>query len=303
MKGDLIEIKTISQLYSSLKIGKPGHPLVSILHHEHFDRESIQIGIRYSLNLFAITLKSGVKGSFQYGRNTYDYDEGTLLFTSPGQILETGEKNYTEKPDGWTLYFHPDLIRHSDLGGQMENYTYFSYGVTEALHISSKEKSILSNTIHTIESEYSQNLDKHSQKLIVANIQLLLDYCTRFYDRQFYLRTNLNKDILTRFESLLVDYYNSDSPLELGIPSVKYCADQLNLSANYLSDLLKKETQRNARETIHQFIVEKAKNSLLNSSDPISQIAYSLGFEYPSHFNKVFKAKTGVSPSEFRKMG
>jgi AraC-like DNA-binding protein len=150
--------------------------------------------------------------------------------------------------------------------------------------------------------EFSQNIDKHSQKLIISNIELILDYSTRYYDRQFYTRSNLNKDIVTRFEALLKDYYHSDKPLEQGIPSVKYCGTALNMSSNYLSDLLKKETGRNAQEHIHYYLIDKAKTRLLNSGESISQIAYGLGFEYPQHFSKVFKAKTGMSPAEYRDM-
>jgi AraC-like DNA-binding protein len=173
--------------------------------------------------------------------------------------------------------------------------------VNEALHLSNDERNTLEELLDKIEKEYSQNLDRHSQNLIISNIELLLDYCIRFYDRQFYTRSNLNVDVVSRFENLLKDYYKTDKVIDLGIPSVKYCALELNLSTNYLSDLLKKETGKTAQEHIHLFVIEKAKNHLLNSSNSISEIGYKLGFEYPQHFSNLFKSKTGFSPSEYRK--
>ncbi|MBR8537804.1 AraC family transcriptional regulator [Carboxylicivirga sediminis] len=201
---------------------------------------------------------------------------------------------------GWSLNFHPDLIRRSHLGQHIDDYSFFSYEVNEALHLSDMEKQTIGEIRDKIIHEYRANIDKHSQKLIISNIELMLDYCTRFYDRQFYTRENLNKDTISRFERLLKEYYASDKPLETGLPTVKYCGAELNLSANYLSDLLKKETGRNTQEHIHNFIVDRAKTNLLNTTEPVSQIAYSLGFEYPQHFSKVFKKKTGVSPAEYR---
>lgn len=302
MKEDILKISTISELHSQLGLPKPDHPLVSLIKHSEYRQVIEYRKIKYSMNLYTITLKNGVKGNFTYGRNTYDYESGTLIFTSPNQIITVGDKEYTEEANGWSLYFHPDLLRFSELGKIIDNFNFFSYSIHEALHLSEKEKLILSNISDTIEIECKQNIDNHSQKLISSNLQLLLEYCTRFYDRQFYTRSNSNKDTLSLFESLLKDYYNSDNPLELGLPKVEFCAKKLNLSSKYLSDLLKKETGTGAREHIHQFIIEKAKTYLLSSNDPVSQIAYNLGFEYPSHFNKLFKTHTEMNPKEYRNL-
>lgn len=300
MGQDILKINTISELHSNLGLNKPAYPLASVIRHNEYLSEKGDKVTKYSMNLYSVTLKNGLKGSFQYGRNTYDYEDGTLIFTSPNQVLSSGEKEYTEELNGWSLYFHPDLLRYSELGKIIDNFTFFSYSIHEALHLSENEKDILNNTINIIENECEQSIDKHSQRLITSNIQLLLEYCTRFYDRQFYTRTNINKDTLSAFESLLKEYYNSGRPFEMGMPNLKFCAEKLNISANYLSDLLKKETGISGREHIHQFVIEKAKTNLLNSTEPINQIAYNLGFEYPSHFNKLFKSYTGISPKEYR---
>ena len=210
------------------------------------------------------------------------------------------QENEQIDPDGWSLVFHPDIIRKSEFSSKINKYSFFQYDSNEALHLSEKERSSIEDLLEKIVDEYSQKLDRHTQSLIVSNIELFLDYCLRFYDRQFYSRTNLNNDTISKFERLLINYYQFDEAHQKGIPSVKYCAKQLNLSPNYLSDLLKRETGKTTLEHIHYFLIEKAKTSLLNSSDTVSGIAYSLGFEYPQHFSNLFKSKTGLSPKEFR---
>ncbi|MCR9253811.1 MAG: helix-turn-helix domain-containing protein [bacterium] len=223
-----------------------------------------------------------------------------MVFIKPGQVLTyDGHQSAAEDP-GWALLFHPDLIRKSELGKTIDEYSFFSYEITEALHISESEKHSLNEILVKIEGEYHQNIDRHSQKLIVSNIELLLDYCTRYYDRQFYTRSNLNKDIVVKFEQLLKSYFENRDQYEKGIPTVSYCGDALFMSPKYLSDLLRRETGQNAKTHIDDFILNKAKNQLLNSNDSISQIAFSLGFEYSQHFSKLFKAKSGMSPSEYR---
>jgi AraC-like DNA-binding protein len=210
--------------------------------------------------------------------------------------------NETNNDKGWTLAFHPDLISKSKLSDKMDGYSFFYYDVNEALHLSNEELNTIECLLDKIVKEYSQNLDKHSQNLIISNIELLLDYCMRFYDRQFYTRTNLNTDIVSKFERLLKVYYRSDKVQNLGIPTVHFLAKEMSLSSNYLSDLLKKETGKTAQEHIHLFVIEKAKNILLNSNRSISEIGYSLGFEYPQHFSNLFKSKTGISPGKFRNL-
>ena len=297
-------INSISQVHDSLGLSKPKHPLVSVVHARDIKNVSDFRNVKVVMNLYQIMLKKGICGTLRYGRNSYDYQEGTLIFTAPGQVMEY-EDDANEGMDqfeGWTLGFHPDLIRKSSLADKIDQYSFFGYDANEALHISDVERNTVEELLDKIVVEYSQNLDKHSQHLIVANIQLLLDYCLRFYDRQFFTRTNINSDIVSRFERTLKDHYSDSNSHHIGVPSVNSCAKGLNLSANYLSDLLKKETGKTAQEHIHLFIIDKAKNSLLNSSNSISEIGYSLGFSYPQHFSNLFKSKTGLSPREYRHM-
>lgn len=298
----ILHVKTITLAHEIFRLDKPKHPLVSVIYHKDMKLDGDFGNVHYAVDLYQISLKDGIQGSLGYGRNTYDFQEGTILFTSPGQVLTAEPKEFNREIKGWSLIFHPDLIRKSPLGKTIDHYSFFSYDVHEALHLSDDEKKSLTEIIEKIENEYSQNIDKHSQKLIISNIELLLDYCTRYYDRQFYTRTNFNKDFVSKFEQLLKDYYNSDKPGELGIPSVNFCGTELGMSANYLSDLLKKETGRSAIDHIHFFIIEKAKTILLSSENTVSEIAYDLGFGYPQYFSKLFKKKTGTSPAEYRRL-
>lgn len=298
--SDKIQIKSISQVHQFLGLPKPKHPLVSIIPITdeiiNFDYGSVT----YIFDLYQISLKNGIEGSISYGRNSYDFQEGTAIFTKPGQTMKIESNQGFQGSSGWTIIFHPDLIRKSELGKVIDHYSFFSYEVREALHLSEDEQKTLTDLIEKVEKEYVQPIDRYSQELIVSNIKLLLDYCTRYYDRQFYTRTNFHQDFVTRFESLLKHYYDSDKALNLGVPTVKYCGTEMNLSPQYLSDLLRKETGRGAQEHIYFFLIERAKTRLLSSEESISQVAYSLGFEYPNHFSKLFKSKTGMTPAEYR---
>lgn len=297
-------INSICQAHQSVGLPAPKHPLVSVVKTIDFKPTIDFRGLKVINNLYQITLKQLGCGNLMYGKNSYDYEEGTLVFTSPGQVTifegEMRTDNVSDK--GWTLAFHPDLIRKSSLADKISQYSFFNYEVNEALHLSEEELKTIEELLDKIIKEYSQNLDKHSQNLIVSNIELLLDYCTRFYDRQFYTRSNLNLDYVSKFEKLLKRYYETNQVDEKGLPSVQYLANELNFSSNYLSDLLKKETGKTAQEHIHLFVIEKAKNMLLNSKSSISEIGYSLGFEYPQHFSNLFKSKTGTSPRDYRNM-
>ncbi|WNB17613.1 helix-turn-helix domain-containing protein [Marivirga arenosa] len=298
------QINSISQAHQAMGLPAPKHPLVTVVQTKDFDTKLDFNGVKVINNLYQITLKQLGCGNLFYGKNSYDYEEGTLVFTSPGQVTRfEGEMPAQESAaEGWTLAFHPDLIRKSTLSDKIDSYSFFNYDVNEALHLSEEELATIEGLLEKIVKEYSQNLDKHSQNLIITNIELLLDYCTRFYDRQFYTRTNLNTDIVSKFERLIKAFYQTEMVHEIGIPNVQYFANELNFSANYLSDLLKKETGKSAQEHIHLFLIERAKNTLLNSKQSISEIGYALGFEYPQHFSNLFKAKTGMSPSEFRSL-
>jgi AraC-like DNA-binding protein len=298
------EINTISQAHQSVGLPAPKHPLVSVVKTADYKPTVDFRGLKVINNLYQVSLKQLGCGSLTYGKNSYDYEEGTLVFTAPGQvtIFEGEMPTENETDTGWTLAFHPDLLRKSSLSDKMSQYSFFNYEVNEALHLSEQELKTIEELLDKIVSEYSQNLDRHSQNLIVSNIELLLDYCTRFYDRQFYTRANINLDYVSKFEKLLMKYYDSIQVDEKGLPTVQFLANELNFSANYLSDLLKKETGKTAQEHIHLFIIEKAKNKLLNSKVSISEIGYALGFEYPQHFSNLFKSKTGFSPSEYRNL-
>jgi AraC-like DNA-binding protein len=298
------EINTISQAHQSVGLPAPKHPLVSVVKTADF-RPTVDFrGLKVINNLYQVSLKTLGCGNLMYGKNSYDYEEGTLVFTSPGQVtvFEGEMPENLENDDSWTLAFHPDLIRKSSLGEKINQYSFFNYEVNEALHLSEDERKTIEELLDKIIKEYSQNIDKHSQNLIISNIELLLDYCTRFYDRQFYTRTNINVDFVSKFEKLLKSYYETDIVDEFGLPNVQYLAQKLNFSANYLSDLLKKETGKTAQEHIHLFVINEAKNNLLNSNSSISEIGYALGFDYPQHFSSLFKSKTGMSPSEYRNL-
>ncbi len=298
---EILHINSISDMHDVFGLSKPKHPLVSIIRFKNARIKPEYHHISCSFGMYCITHKNETDGSMTYGRNSYDFQEGSMLFIKPGQILRyDGHESNAEDP-GWALLFHPDLIRKCNLGQTIENYSFFYYDITEALHLSDEEKQSLDEIVAKIEREYQQNIDRHSQSLIISNIELLLNYCTRYYDRQFYTRTNLNKDLLAKFELLLRNYYVDNRQLNGGIPSVKYCGKQLHMSPKYLSDLLKKETGKNAKTHIDDFLINKAKNHLLSSSESVSEIAYSLGFEYSQHFSKAFKAKTGMSPREYRR--
>ena len=299
---EIFQIDSISDMHDVFGLEKPKHPLVSVVQFKNAQIKPEFHHIRCSLGMYCISHKNETDGSIRYGRNSYDFQEGSMLFIKPGQVISyDGHESSAEDP-GWALLFHPDLIRKSELGRTIERYSFFSYDITEALHISDEEKKSLNILVAKIEQEYQQNIDRHSQKLIISNIELLLDYCTRYYDRQFYTRTNLNKDVLTKFENLLMNYYSDKNQLSTGIPSVNHCGKELNMSPKYLSDLLKKETGKNAKMHIDDFLMNKAKNRLLSSTESVSEIAYGLGFDYPQHFSKIFKAKTGMSPKEYRRL-
>ncbi|MBT2970332.1 MAG: helix-turn-helix transcriptional regulator [Candidatus Thiodiazotropha sp. (ex Ctena orbiculata)] len=301
--SNIIHIETISDIHAALELDKPKHPLVTVIPIDDRIKNYDYGNATYVLGFYQVSLKAGICGEITYGRNTYDFQEGTMVFTKPGQALsfKASEEDLASE-EGWTLLFHPDLIRKSSLGNNIDHYSFFSYEIHEALHLSEDERVSITGLVRKIETEYQQSIDRHTQKLIVSNIELLLDYCTRFYDRQFYVRTSLNQDFVTRFENLLRDYFNSEQPLDLGVPSVKYCGERLNMSPSYLSDLLKKETGRTAQQHIQDTVIDKAKNLLLSTNEQVSQIAYGLGFDYPQHFSKLFKSRTGMSPAEYRRL-
>lgn len=249
---------------------------------------------------YAIFLKQVKCGDLIYGRNYYDYQEGTLVCIAPGQVVGVRDNGETFQPKGLALIFHPDLLRGTSLGRTIKNYSFFSYESREALHISEQEKQITIDCFRKIEAELQHSIDQHSRTLIVSYIELLLNYCTRFYDRQFITRENANKDILSGFEKLLDNYFLSDKPQKFGLPSVRYFAEGLHLSPNYFGDLIKKETGTSALDYIQSKLIDIAKERILDPSKTVSEVAYDLGFQYPQHFSRMFKRKVGVSPNEYR---
>lgn len=296
----LIHIQSITQLHKLMEIQKPVHPLISIV--RHTPKMKINFGdTRLIFDLYFISLKENIQGSFKYGRNSYDFEDGTMLFVAPGQVMASNNEN---EPDfgGWAIFFHPNLIRKSPLATSISNYHFFNYDVNEALHLSEKEKATLTECVLKIEQEINQNIDKHSQELIIHNIEAILKYGLRYYERQFATRTNQSQDHISKFELFLKNYFNKNQQIETGIPTVEICGKGMNMSGKYLSDLLKAETGKSLIEHIHLFIIERAKLTLLNSNLSVSEISYSLGFNYPQHFSKLFKTKTGLSPTEYRNL-
>jgi AraC-like DNA-binding protein len=295
---NIVRIEEVFQ-YNELMGIKNMHPLVSVI--DFSNVKPVQHLKKY-LGLYVIYLKDTKCGDIRYGRNIYDYKEGTLVFTAPGQIMDIDGQGEFIQPMGWALVFHPNLIHGTSLGRNIKNYNFFSYEVYEALHISEQERQIVIDCFNKIEIELRHAIDKHSQTLVVANIELLLSYCVRFYDRQFIMRSKLNNDILSKFENLLDSYFGSDKPLTLGLPTVKYCADQLFLSPNYFGDLIKKETGKSAQEHIQLKLVDLAKERIFDMSKSVSEIAYELGFKHPQNFTRMFKSEIGLTPNEYRSL-
>jgi AraC-like DNA-binding protein len=293
---EIIKLESITQ-FNTLRGIETLHPLVSII---DFSKMELIPEAKASYGFYCVFLKEAKCGDLKYGCNYYDYQEGTLVFIAPGQVVGIGNAPGSPKPKGWGLLFHPDLIRGTSLGHNIKEYSFFSYESNEALHLSEKEREIILDCLNKIDHELHQSIDKHSKTLIANNIELLLNYCMRFYDRQFITRSHLNKDILVRFEKLLEEYFHSEMPQNLGLPTVKYCAENIHLSANYLGDLIKKETGKSPQEHIQLKLMDIAKERIFDTSKTVSEIAYELGFKHPQHFSRLFKNETGYTPNEYR---
>jgi len=275
------------------------HPLVSVV---DLSKASPRTGSRMYFGFYTVLLKDVKCGDLMYGRATYDYQEGTLVFLAPGQVAGLNSNGEIYQPKGYALIFSPDLIHGTSLGKHIQDYSFFSYQSSEALHVSDAERKIVLDCFSKIKYELERAIDKHSKRLIVANIELFMDYCVRFYDRQFITRDNVHKGILERFETLLNNYYHSDQPQTIGLPSVAYCAGELHLSPSYFGDLIKKETGRSAQEYIQSKVIEMAKEKIFDRDKSVNQIAYELGFKYPQHFTRLFKQRVGHSPNEYRSL-
>ena len=293
---ELRRFETISE-YNAFNNNETRHPLVSVV---DLSKAHPRQGSRMYFGFYIIFLKDVKCGDLAYGRHTYDYQEGTLVFLAPGQTAGMNSNGETYQPKGYALVFHPDLIRGTALGRHSQDYTFFGYQSNESLHVSERERQLVLDCLAKIDFELQQTIDKHSKKLIVANIELFLDYCLRFYDRQFLTRDTAHQGIVERFGLLLNDYFLSDKPHTNGLPSVAYCADQLNVSANYFGDLVKKETGKSAQEYIQAKLMDVAKEKIFDRSKTVSEIAFELGFKYPNHFSRLFKQRVGHSPNEYR---
>ena len=288
--------ETISD-YNTFNNNETLHPLVSVV---DLSKANPRQGSKMYFGFYTIFLKDVKCGDLVYGRHTYDYQEGTLVFLAPGQVAGINSNGETYQPKGYALVFHPDLIHGTSLGKHIQDYTFFGYQSNEALHLSERERKIVLDCFSKIQYELEHAIDKHSKKLIVDNIELFLNYCVRFYDRQFITRDNAHKGILERFETLLNEYFQADKAQTSGLPSVASCANELNLSAGYFGDLIKKETGKTAQECIQTKVIDVAKEKIFDQNKSVNQIAYELGFKYPQHFTRLFKQRVGQSPNEYR---
>ena len=294
---EILKVNSIEQ-YNQLFGFETTHPLVG---HVRFDHASQQKQYRMSMGFYALFLKETKGCVINYGKTTYDFDDQTIVCFAPGQTV--GFTPITGKPaKSRGILFHPDFIRGTSLRQKIKKYTFFSYEANEALHLSEKERIVITNCLDIIHMELERPIDRHTQEIVTTNIELLLDYCLRFYERQFITRKKANKDILARFEELLDGYFASEKPQSYGTPSVAYFAEQLHLSANYFGDLIKKETGKSAQEYVQQKIMDTAKDMLADPKKSVSEIAYALGYQYPQYFSRAFKKVTGCTPNEYRSL-
>ncbi|MGI6219483.1 MAG: helix-turn-helix domain-containing protein [Bacteroidaceae bacterium] len=294
--GDIININSIHDYNEFLGI-ETLNPLVTFI---DFKNVKVLKHKKKYYGFYGIYLKGKVHGQLTYGRSRYDYEEGTLVFVAPGQVAGIDDGGETLNPEGYALLFHPDLLRGTSLARKIKEYTFFSYEVNEALHMSERERQTIFNCFTEIEEELHHNIDRHSRSIITSNIDVLLNHCLRFYDRQFVTREAINRDVLIRFEELMAKYFDSDKPEQIGLPTVAWCADQLHFSANYFGDLIKKETGKTAIEYIHLAVINRVKDLLASTDKTVSEIAYEVGFQYPHHLSRLFKKVAGCTPNEYR---
>ncbi len=292
---NMLRFITINE-YNAFNKNVTKHPLVSVVDLSKADPRQ---GSRMYFGFYTIFLKDVKCGDLVYGRNTYDYQEGTLVFLAPGQVAGVNSNGETYQPKGYALVFHPDFIHGTSLGRHIQEYSFFAYQSNEALHLSDRERNIVLDCFSKIDYELDQSIDKHSKRLIVSNIALL-DECPFLLTKQFIIHDHVHKGVLESFESLLNGYFQSDKPQTIGLPSVAYCAEELNLSTNYFGDLVKKETGKTAQEYIQSKLIDMAKEKIFDANKTVSQIAYELGFKYPQHFARLFKQRVGHTPLEFR---
>mgnify|MGYP001128538850 FL=1 len=290
-------ITSITEIHRLMGLPKPHHPLISIVDLKGLRNDT---GIEAVVfDLYVISMKRGCDG-LHYGQQKYDFDEGLMAFMAPGQVLRGEENGVPPDLDGWMLFVHPDFFWNTSLATRIRRYEYFGYATSEALFLSDKEEIVINDLVRNIKTEYYSNLDKFSQDIIISNLEALLNYAERFYQRQFITRKITNHQVLNQVEEILKTYLNNEALLSEGLPTVRYFADALNMSSKYLSSLLKQLTGQTMQQIIHEKLIEKAKEKLSTTTMSVSEIAYQLGFEHPQSFNKLFKSKTNQSPLDFR---
>lgn len=298
-----VRIKTISEFHEFRKLPKPEHPLISVVDYSAIKHDPEINDLSWILDFYSISIKRTSNAKMKYGQQEYDFDEGVMFFMAPGQVFGVTIDPATQEKvqhTGWILLVHPDFLWNTSLAKNIKNYEFFDYSVNEALFLSKKEEKTMHNIIENIQQEYHSNIDKFSQNIIISQIETLLNYSERFYQRQFITRKITNHKILDSLEELLSDYFNSENLITKGLPSVQFVAEQLNVSSSYLTGLLKILTGQNTQQHIHEKLIEKAKEKLSTTPLSVSEIAYELGFEHPQSFSKLFKNKTNLSPLEFR---
>ncbi len=298
-KSNYKTIQSISELHRMMGLSKPLHPLISLINMDEVKASESERDITFVLNFYGISLKRNVQGKLKYGQGYYDFDEGVLAMTEPYQILSVGrDENY--KVSGWWLVFHPDFILNYSLAKEIKSYGFFSYSVNEALHLSDREETQLEAIFKNISLECDSTIDQFSQDVMIAHLELLLTYCNRFYSRQFITRKSVHHDLLSHLDELLEAYFNSDLIRDNGVPSVQYFAERLNVSANYLTDMMRVLTGSTTQQHIHHKMIDMAKLKLTTTNLSVGEVAYHLGFEHPQSFNKFFKSKTNLTPVAFR---
>ena len=300
-KKNLCRIRTISEFNQLRNLPSPEHPLICIIDFDAIKSSPEQNKMNWMFDFYSIALKRTTHTKIKYGQQEYDFDEGVLFFIQPGQVFRIDiDENSVPEHSGWLLLIHPDFLWGSPLSSKIKQYHYFDYTINEALFLSAKEEILLNQITENIQQEYKRNIDKYSKQIIVSQIETLLNYAERFYNRQFITREKSNHQVLARLEKLLTDYFNSEDLITKGLPTVQYIADKLNISPSYLSGLLKVLTGRTTQKHIHDKLIEKAKEKLSTTELSVSEIAFELGFEHSQSFSKLFKTKTHQSPLEFR---
>ncbi len=299
---NLHRIKTIREYHQFMGHSKPLHPLISVINLDLIQDVPFDEPLKLVYDFYCITLKKNIGIKYSYGQQEYDFHDGTMFFMAPNQVFGfLVDKGQAVKLSGWALLIHPDFLWGTTLAKDIKKFDYFDYSANEALHLSEKEEVIITNIVRIIEQEYNSTIDKFSQGIIVTQIESLLTYADRFYQRQFVTRKKANHKILNELEIFLSDYFKDNSLVEKGIPSVQSISDNLHVSSNYLSRLLHTITGKSTKEFINDKLIELAKEKLSTTNLTINEIAYDLGFEYPQSFSKFFKSKTNVSPLKFRK--